>query len=430
MVQRDKLLELSVLSYHRLSPKQVSIKRFNASGGTLGRSEQADWYLPDPERVVSGTHAEISFRQGNYYITDTSTNGLFVNRSIDALGDKSHQLQSGDMLCLGDYEIQVELIAEQALPNPNSAATHDNNTNIGLAQGQLIADTALEKPVNNNAIKTNIGGGFSIDQFTAPSPVTTGSSRQPNNLAMDDHYLAPAALIPDDWDSGWSNNNSQKSEAIPTHTPVRPEPSSVSLSTKQAVNDNSEQTNLTAFLTGLGLTDLDATTLNAGQWQQLGSALQQSILGLIDIMRSRSNLKNSFRVNQTTFQQRENNPLKFSASMDEAFHNLFNRPNSSFMPAKQAIAEAFKDITQHEAAMLAGVSGISSGLLEQLSPQKFEQLDFNQSFVDKINPAQRQARLWQSYRLTHSSLMNELNNTNGGVNTDFISAYEQYLAKR
>ena len=56
MGQRDMLLELSVLSYHRLSPRQVAVKRFDAAGGSLGRSEQADWYLPDPERVVSGVH--------------------------------------------------------------------------------------------------------------------------------------------------------------------------------------------------------------------------------------------------------------------------------------------------------------------------------------------------------------------------------------
>jgi type VI secretion system protein ImpI len=78
------LLELSVLSYHRLSPRQVAVKRFDAAGGSLGRSEQADWYLPDPERVVSGVHALISYINDAFTITDKSTNGLFVNRAVEA----------------------------------------------------------------------------------------------------------------------------------------------------------------------------------------------------------------------------------------------------------------------------------------------------------------------------------------------------------
>ncbi|CAM3811150.1 type VI secretion system-associated FHA domain protein TagH [Rheinheimera salexigens] len=444
-MHRDKLLELSVLSYHRLSPKQVSIKRFTASGGSLGRSEQADWYLPDPERVVSGIHAEITFNQGHYYIIDKSTNGLFVNRAVDALGENSHQLQSADILCLGDYEIQVQLIehgaatAEKPKPSTDKAqhkqqlATQISSVESGFSIDHFTAPRVAgamsqmdTSAMDHSASSFNAQGHSQHqDHKNNPNSIYNQSQNQNHDLAMDDHYLAPAALIPDDWNNAWSSH----SEPVLTEKmPDKP----ATTSRKTAVNNGvDEQSQLTAFLTGLGVADLDANTLTGQQWQQLGSALQQSILGLIDVMRARSKVKNSFRVNQTTFQQRENNPLKFSASMDEAFHNLFNRPSSSFMPAKQAIAEAFNDIAEHEAAMLAGVAGISNGLLAQLAPRQFEQADFSQSFIDKINPAQRQARLWQHYRLTHSNLTTELKSTsNGGVNDDFISAYEQYLAKR
>lgn len=436
MVHGDRLLELSVLSYHRLSPKQVSIKRFTASGGTLGRSEQADWYLPDPERVVSGIHAEISFRQGDYFIVDKSTNGLFVNRAVDALGDHSHQLQSGDILCLGDYEIQVQLI-EHAVANNDTTVISALETKDKINSYPAVKNSGNVQ--SNELGISNVESGFSIKQFTA-APVAEPNhsvtertnqhanqhaNQQTHDLAMDDHYIAPAALIPDDWDSAWSANTA----AITTiNNPAKVAPTTSKL--KPVTNNaNNEQTPLTAFMTGLGVSGLDGATFSNQQWQQLGEALQQSILGLIDVMRARSKVKNSFRVNQTTFQQRENNPLKFSATIDEAFHNLFNRPSSSFMPAKQAIAEAIKDIAEHEAAMLAGVAGVSKGLLAQLAPVQFEQADYSQSIIDKIIPAQRQARLWQHYCLSHKNLTTELvNSSNGGVNDDFISAYEKYLA--
>ncbi|MDX1392080.1 MAG: type VI secretion system-associated FHA domain protein TagH, partial [Rheinheimera sp.] len=138
--------------------------------------------------------------------------------------------------------------------------------------------------------------------------------------------------------------------------------------------------------------------------------------------------KSNFRVNQTTFQQRENNPLKFSANIDDAFHNLFTRGGSSFMPARQAIAEAFTDISKHESAIIAGANGAMLGLLSQLAPDNIAATDFSNSFVDKVNPAQRHARLWARYKALHSALAAELQNKDKpSVNDDFICAYEAYL---
>src|SRR4030095_1478814 len=49
-----------------------------------------------------------------------------------------------------------------------------------------------------------------------------------------------------------------------------------------------------------------------------GQMLRESVLGLMDGLKGRSDLKNRLRLSQTTIQPGENNPLKFSASVDEA----------------------------------------------------------------------------------------------------------------
>ena len=91
-------ITLSVVSYHRLSPNQSSSKRFDRHGGTLGRSPQADWSLPDPERVVSAIHAKLLWCDGHYAIEDLSTNGLFINRNPQPLGRGNRQpLNDGDL---------------------------------------------------------------------------------------------------------------------------------------------------------------------------------------------------------------------------------------------------------------------------------------------------------------------------------------------
>ena len=40
---------------------------------TIGRHEINDWVLPDPDRYLSGRHCVITYRDGEYWITDTST---------------------------------------------------------------------------------------------------------------------------------------------------------------------------------------------------------------------------------------------------------------------------------------------------------------------------------------------------------------------
>lgn len=433
MGQRDMLLELSVLSYHRLSPRQVSVKRFDSAGGSLGRSEQADWYLPDPERVVSGVHAQISCNNGVFSITDKSTNGLFVNRAVDALGQgNSHVLLHGDVLCMGDYEIQVALI--DALPDAMPdimPAKHSAPTDTPRALAASSSFNSAAAFSTSSALESAAGLRIS-DVSDAPFPTEQTPNRsldaalkpqQDQDLALDDHFLAPAAMIPDDWESAWQ----------PAGAAVAAPVQSVPAVDKAAVNPvgaaTSQHECLQAFLQGLGVTENNPQALNSTQWwQQLGQALQQSLQGVIAVMRERSNVKNSFRVNQTTFQQRENNPLKFSANLDDAFHNLFNRQGASFMQPRQAIAEAFADISQHESAIIAGAAGAMQGLLAELAPEKLEASDFGGGFVDKVNPAQRQARLWARYKALHRDLTEDMKNKNKqGVNDDFINAYEAYL---
>jgi type VI secretion system FHA domain protein len=443
MGQKDRLLELSVLSYHRLSPKQVAVKRFDTGGGTLGRSERADWYLPDPERVVSGVHASISCNKGLFSITDQSTNGLFVNRSVEALGQgNSHQLKHGDVLCMGDYEIQVALI--DALPDstfvPPISAQKEPLNIVSHPAGAAKATSGHHSPSFNANEHTT--SGFSVAELAGPafglagagSAVSSGDSRQ--QMTMDEHFLAPAALIPDDWEAPWQQKIPEQpiQETVSTtahsdvvHSQVKEKRKSAA----PAMAGDSAAC-LQAFLHGLGVSQANIQSVDSSQWwEQLGQALQQSLLGVMDVMRARSEVKSSFRVNQTTFQQRENNPLKFSASIDDAFHNLFNRPGSSFMPARQAIAEAFADISQHETAIIAGARGAMTGMLVQLAPQKIEAADYGGSFVDKLNPAQRQARYWAQYKALHTELSAELGKKNQqGVNDDFISAYEACLRSK
>lgn len=74
---------------------------------TIGRNKANDWVLQDP--TVSGRHCSISGSNGSFIVTDlNSRNGLFLNGERLETG-ASADLQSGDRLQLGPYELTVSI---------------------------------------------------------------------------------------------------------------------------------------------------------------------------------------------------------------------------------------------------------------------------------------------------------------------------------
>src|SRR5690606_16005608 len=106
-------LRLKIVSRHRQGLGERSVKEFGHDGGTIGRSLDCDWSLPDANRYLSSRHASIDFHSGSYYIVDTSTNGVYVNDSDTPAGKGNPQrLFSGDRIRIGDYEFAVEIDGE------------------------------------------------------------------------------------------------------------------------------------------------------------------------------------------------------------------------------------------------------------------------------------------------------------------------------
>ncbi len=103
-------LKLEIISFQKSLMGEGHTHTFDASGGSIGRSRDNSWVLPDPNRYVSSCHAVVDVADGRFRITDTSTNGLFLNGSSTALGrDQRATLSDGDRLVLGDYEIAVRV---------------------------------------------------------------------------------------------------------------------------------------------------------------------------------------------------------------------------------------------------------------------------------------------------------------------------------
>ena len=77
-------LRLQIISRHRQGLGERSSKEFGREGGTIGRSLESDWVLPDGQRYVSSRHASIDYRSGSYYIVvrETTLKGKRVGKLV------------------------------------------------------------------------------------------------------------------------------------------------------------------------------------------------------------------------------------------------------------------------------------------------------------------------------------------------------------
>lgn len=85
---------------------------FGPGGGTIGRSRSSTWPLTDNDFLISRVHAEIHADNGQYFVTDKSTNGLFLNHARKPLGaGNATLLRNGDHMHLGHYTLAISLEA-------------------------------------------------------------------------------------------------------------------------------------------------------------------------------------------------------------------------------------------------------------------------------------------------------------------------------
>ncbi|HZF28431.1 MAG TPA: type VI secretion system-associated FHA domain protein TagH, partial [Gammaproteobacteria bacterium] len=86
----------------------------------------------------------------------------------------------------------------------------------------------------------------------------------------------------------------------------------------------------------------------------------------------RTDQKNALKIPTTAIQPQANNPLKFSASVDEALHNLLFRQSSEYLSGVEAVREVFLDIKQHQQHLLTAVRTALTGYMARLDPEEVE----------------------------------------------------------
>ena len=176
------MISISVTSYNGASTAPLS-GHFDEMGGNIGRAENNQLVLPDPERTISRVHAQVVYRNGRYAIVDRGSNPISVNGRPLGNGQEA-LIQAGDELQIGGYAMRVE-----AAGPAGGAVPADPFADFpGLAS----TPTAARAPAAAAPFADPMAG-FGAAPRAAPSPMLAPMHSSPPPASA-------AGGIPQDWD--------------------------------------------------------------------------------------------------------------------------------------------------------------------------------------------------------------------------------------
>jgi type VI secretion system FHA domain protein len=336
-------------------------------GGTIGRAKSCTCVLPD--NYVSSTHARISYENGAFLIEDLSRNGMCLNSPSNRL-QKGEQLEltSGDLILIDPFEIRVAIESEarKTAPEPVSEVVDPFKLLKIEPVGKPEAPPTPPEPRPESPVA---GYYHPPKPVPVPQPATSGPII-PKNWEEDSNPPDPA---PDPF---------VRPPADPPVAPAVPRPS-----------DRSRPGELSQFLIGAGL---PADLVTPELARNFGQILHIVVKGVMEVLQSRQELKDQFRMEVTHFRPQRNNPLKFSADVEDALHNLLVKRNPAYLGPVDAFEDAFDDVLDHQMCMLAGMRAAVDALLKSRNPDVLQK-EFDRQAKGVI-AVPGKLRYWDQYR--------------------------------
>ena len=386
-------LTIKIISEHRDLVGDDHVREFHEEGGPIGRSLQNDWILPDPDRYISGRHATIDYRGGMYYLADTSSNGVYMNGEIEPIGNGNpRRLFDGDRMRMGDFEFEVRIDKGESLVMPLEP----------------------EEP----SIAT---GDF--EQFVDEEVLETGMQM------LDEEEITGD----DEFQSFLFGEQKKKSPEIEPAAEVDNEPANDALSgeasTKEIAVDVSAEDLFDSFLDGLGVSrvELHPAVNRPEMMLTAGMVLREFVEGTVKLLSSRANLKNAFRLEQTTVLPRHNNPMKFSENSGDLVKQLLIGGEGEYLGARDAVREACQDLINHQNAFLDAMNSAFIEFADRFDPDELQE-GFDRAIDSKLLGFMNKSKYWDLY----CDLYPIMTEKGGGrfpqmFGEEFVKAYERQV---
>src|SRR6185312_14727838 len=334
------------------------------------------------------------FRDGQFYLEDLSTNGVYVNdrqEPVAKLGSGGYRLKNGDVLRIGDYQIVIALETETVSDIPQ------------LDSGAAVPTSIHALHPIGRAAQTDIGAMLDLEQLLV-SDVGSGSF-QPVNAYGQSISSGPTA--------------SAASAAALKPVPV-PDPSEDSLArriarlAKAAGRDSrgvaspalyDVHSGLQAFCRGAGI---DPEKLPPEAQTRLlhlvGQLVREALVGLKDLQRSRGEIRDRFRIEMPPPEPDDPRPSLGRSTVDELLLELLVQHESRSIDAVQWLREAVDEGKSHDQATALAIRAAFIEFLGRLDPAELEARFERAARRGKARSADK-AQYWELFTTFYRNLI-------------------------
>ena len=361
------MIKITAVSYNNTPLSPPLSATFGRASGTLGRSDENAFVLPDARHIVSRVQAEIRTEGAQHVISNLSRATPMIVNGIELNYGDAHPLKPGDEIQVGLYILR----AEPHLMPVDCQTDAERNGSPAITGTPAAAAGGTPFSATVSAIAA------SASSSARPAPATAQTEK------------APAA------------------DAAPADTHAL----------------------MQAFLNGAGIghTGLHAD-LTPEFMETLGRLVATAVQGTFELLASRASMKREVKADVTMIVLRNNNPLKFLSDSETIMVQMLRKKMPGFMGPEEAMQDAYADLQAHQVGMVAGMHAAVEEVVKRFDPSILEKRLKDRTMLDAVLPAQRKARMWDQYTALFDNIQQEAQQDFEALfRKAFVAAYEKEI---
>ncbi|MDA8586566.1 type VI secretion system-associated FHA domain protein TagH [Rhodobacteraceae bacterium] len=421
---------------HAPTSQAVTEMAFHGGQMSVGRGEEADWRIHDPEHFVSRKHFFVSTEAGDIMLTDSSSGGLFVDGATEPLGaGNSVRVEDGMRVRFGDFVARVELENTAAHSKPKDADKPASPFDFDFEPAGEPTPKAERPDTLPEPFGKSSSPFFSEaveEKEQPPEPID-----RENPFALG---LKPTASdAPKDAAQNFggyfgSPEPEARPEPVPDAEPVSVQDVAEELQSQRVTRETtvarpskSEDELRAAFFRGLGLDAGDiASDDPVAEMEAMGKRFRALADGVTHLLRTRAAEKQKVRIAQTIVGSSNVNPLKFAVSADDAVSSLVAARGSGYLDPDASIDEAFRDLVDHQMRTWAALQTALRRMIDKFEPDAIEKELEDAGVLETLIAGGRSAKLWQLYQERYEEIARAAEERFlGEVGSEFRDAYER-----
>ncbi|SER19799.1 FHA domain protein [Amphritea atlantica] len=432
-------IKVTLIAFRGIAPARKVEKIFSGEDFTIGRADDNEIVLEDPDRYCSRYHARCYQISGSYYLEDTSSPGTQLNSGQFITRGQRHKFQDGDRLIIGENQLLVT-VEEDEPEHPQQVSIDSFSIDDFFAETEtdFVESSAASRvaplpniPLGNTAdyyrAQKHQYEADAVDQhpfdFSDLSPHGTDSSEVTPPVSellavANDVSEASETLQSPGCDSGSDSLTKQPQNALLTGR----EESVATVEQDQTAELHIDSRAMRAFLDGLGLKPEDLIGRNKVEiMHSAGEMLNILTKGTMEILQTRNEIKREFGMDVTRIGAVRNNPLKFCQRVEEAMLIMLTH-SEGYLGPQESVSEGVVDVKAHQVAVMSGMQAALTALLKRFEPTALES-QLNVRFT-----LSKKSRYWDMYTTAYQQLQLEAqDNFHGLFGEEFSRVYEEQV---